>query len=198
MQIIGLTGGIASGKSLVSSWFRDAGIKVIDADFVYKQLSKPFEVLYNEITSRLPTVPLKTDRSIDWHRLGEMVFCDEKLRLELNNLTHPFVIREIENQLKVLRGQEEKIVVLSVPLLFESNLDRMCDKTIVVYVNRETQLSRLMERDGIDRDYAQVKIDSQMSLEEKRKRSDYVIDNSDKMQDAREAFDRLLNLLRSE
>ncbi|MBN2504779.1 MAG: dephospho-CoA kinase [Bacilli bacterium] len=198
MQVIGLTGGIASGKSIVSKLFLEAGVPVIDADFVYKQLSKPYEVLYNEITLKLEDVPLNPDKSIDWHKLGEIVFNDPEFREKLNDLTHPIVISEIEDMLAKYRDEGEKLVVISVPLLFEANVDRICDKTVLVYINRELQVSRLMQRDQIDRDFAMKKIDSQMSLEDKLERADYAIDNSGTLQETKAAFESLLTTLRSE
>jgi len=198
MKIIGLTGGIASGKSIVSNWFIEAGIPVIDADFVYKQLAKPYEVLYNEIVHKLPEVELNPDKSINWHKMGEIAFRDETIRKHLNEITHPIVIDKIMAEISVLEQAGEKQVVVSVPLLFEADFDKVCDKTVVVYIDRDTQISRLMRRDHIDQQYAETKIDSQMPLSDKVAKADYAIDNSGTIQETKEAFLIVLAMLRSE
>ena len=198
MKIIGLTGGIASGKSLISSLFLEAGIPVIDADFVYKQLAKPSEVLYNEIVHLLPAVELYPDKSINWHKMGEIAFRDEKVRKRLNEITHPVVKNKIIEELSDLKRVGAPLVVISVPLLFEADFDKICDKTIVAYVDREIQIARLMQRDQIDKSYAETKIDSQMPLTEKRAKADYIIDNSGTIQETKAAFLHVLATLRSE
>ena len=198
MKIIGLTGGIASGKSIISSWFIKEGIPVIDADFVYKQLSKPFEVLYNEIVNNFPDVSLNPDKSINWHKLGEKVYADEQFRKQLNELTHPVVQQVIIQEIEEYEHQNQPILVVSVPLLFEANFDKICDKTIVVYIDRKQQISRLMKRDSIEKDFAISKIDAQMSMEEKAAKADFVIDNAGTMQNTLKEFQRVLTIIRSE
>lgn len=197
MKIIGFTGGIASGKSIISNWFFEEGIPVIDADFVYKKLSKPYEVLYNEIVNNLPEVSLCSDKSIDWHKLGEKAFRDEQFRRRLNELTHPVVQKTIMQEIEAYKLQNQPIVVISVPLLFETNFDKICDKTIVVYIDRELQILRLMKRDGIERDFAISKIDTQMSMEEKAAKADFAINNSGTVQATKEEFLHVLAKIRS-
>lgn len=197
MKVIGLTGGIASGKSLVAGWLIEAGLPLIEADSVYKRLSAPGGSLYRALIGFLPVSCLTDDGSIAWKKLGELVFADQDFRYRLNQLTHPAVIKEIMIELDTLRKNSREMAVLSVPLLFESGSDKLCDLTICVYVDQETQLKRLMQRDNIDRKYASMKIASQMSLEEKRALADYVIDNSRGIDETKSQFETVLRAIRS-
>lgn len=192
MKIIGLTGGIASGKSVIASWFASSGIPVIDADFVYKELSKPQQVLYNKIVKILPEGYFQSDLSIHWRKLGELVFRDDSFRIRLNELTHPIVKEEILRQIAVYQKKGEDYVIISVPLLFETGFHEICDLTVCVYVDRTVQLARLMERDQIDQEYAIRKIASQMPLLEKKELADYSIDNSGTLAQTKAEFLKVL------
>jgi len=196
MKIIGLTGGIATGKSTVSKLFRRVGIRVIDADIVYKELSKPGNVLYNKIIGAFTSAIVGRDYLIDWKHLGQIVYNDEGLRQKLNDLTHPAVKKEILAQVEKLRQSNEHYVVIEVPLLFESGFDSLCDLTVVVKTNPEVQLSRLMIRDLIDKETAQVKIAAQMPLDEKCKRATYVIDNSTDLNSTEKQLQEILEKIR--
>jgi len=177
MKVIGVTGGIASGKSLVSGWFEKSQIKVIDSDHVYKNLVKTNQDLYHDVTNHFG-LPSQEDQRLDYKTLASIVFNDRKKLKELNHITHPYVKDEINRLLDQYKEDGEKIVVLDVPLLFEANMESFCDVIICVYTDRETQIDRLMKRGYLDRETAIQRIDSQMSLEEKKEKSDYVIDNS--------------------
>jgi dephospho-CoA kinase len=196
MKIIGLTGGIATGKSTVSKLLRRVGIRVIDADIVYKELSKPGNVLYNKIISTFTSAIVGPDYLIDWKQLGQIVYNDDSLRQKLNDLTHPAVKKEILAQVEKFRQTNEHYVVLEVPLLFESGFDSLCDMTIVVKTNPEVQLSRLMTRDLIDIETAQKKIAAQLPLDEKCKRATYVIDNSTDLNKTEKQLQEILEQIR--
>ncbi len=177
MKVIGLTGGIASGKSTVSSWFIKDNYPVIDADIIYKQLSKPGELLYNKIIQEFGEQIL-CNHQIDFLKLGRMIFENNDDRIKLNEITHPEVLKEIERLIEQYRMNGQDILILSVPLLFESHMNDLCDKVICVYVTYDIELERLISRDNIHLDYAVQKILTQMPLTEKQKLSDFVIDNS--------------------
>ncbi len=171
MKRIGLTGGIASGKSLISQYFQDRDILILDADKIYKNLLKTNNLLYNELKKAFHL------KDLDLSLLARIVFNDkEKLKL-LNRITHPYVIQAFTEQMKRLE-KTERMVVLDIPLLFEAKMEVYCDKIICVYVDKETQIERLIERDGLTEEEALKRIESQMSLTEKCQKSDYVIDNS--------------------
>ncbi len=171
MKRIGLTGGIASGKSLISQYFQDRDILILDADKIYKNLLKTNNILYNELKKAFNL------QDLDLSLLARIVFNDkEKLKL-LNRITHPYVIQAFTEQIKRLK-KTEKMIVLDIPLLFEAKMEIYCDKIICVYVDKETQIERLIERDCLTEKEALKRINSQMSLTEKCEKSDYVIDNS--------------------
>jgi len=197
MKIIGLTGGIASGKSLVADLFIKNDVLVLDADKIYKNLLKTNKIMYNEIVKIFGS-DIEKDDSIDFKKLGDMIFKDGEKRLLLNSVTHPYVIDEIEERLSNARSVGLKMVVLDVPLLFEANLEHMCDLVILAYCDWETQIQRLMNRDSISREVAFEKMASQMSLEDKRIRADIIIDNSGTREDTQEQFYEILNNLRSD
>lgn len=171
MKRIGLTGGIASGKSLISQYFQDRDILILDADKIYKNLLKTNNLLYNELKKAFHL------KELDLQELAGIVFNDkEKLSL-LNQIAHPYVIQAFSEQLKRLEKTEE-MVVLDIPLLYEAKMEPFCDQIICVYVDKKTQIARLMERDNLSAEDAMKRIESQMSLDEKCLKSDYVIDNS--------------------
>ncbi|MFO7970039.1 MAG: dephospho-CoA kinase [Candidatus Izemoplasmatales bacterium] len=177
MKVIGLTGGIASGKSLVSDWFRKVHIKVIDADSVYKNLLKVDNNLYNEVTNAFNLEKNENNR-LDFKLLARIVFNDKSKLELLNKITHPYVIKKIEEMITEYKQKGEDIIILAVPLLFEAKMEYLCDKIICVYLDRETQIERLLNRSNLDREVALKRIESQMDLNQKKAKADYVIDNS--------------------
>ena len=168
---IGLTGGIASGKSLISDFFRQENIIVLDADMIYKNL------LYTNQVMRTKIIKEFSLDEIDLKELAKKVFANPHELKKLNRITHPFVIRAFKEQLTRYE-EKEKYIVLDIPLLFEANMEDFCDYIICVYTNEEEQLKRLVERNNLSREEAKKRIDSQWPLKEKCAKSHYVIDNS--------------------
>lgn len=177
MIVVGVTGGIASGKSLISDWFTKAHLSVIDADVVYKNLIKSNQNLYKDIVEAFD-LPTNQTSTIDFKSLGKIVFRDKEKLKKLNAITHPYVINKVELMLEEYRDNVKDIVILDVPLLYEAKMESYCDYVVCVYTDRETQIDRLMKRGHLDRQTAIKRIDSQMSLEDKKAKSDFVIDNS--------------------
>ncbi|MDD3478176.1 MAG: dephospho-CoA kinase [Candidatus Izemoplasmatales bacterium] len=192
MKIIGLTGGIASGKSTVSTWFKDQGLPVLDADFVYKELTKPGQVLYNRLVDAFTSQILLEDDTINWPRLSQKVFSDEGIRNKLNSITHPIVKEELLSRLSVLKEENVEMVIVSVPLLFEAGFDQFCDATICVDVPRSVQIERLMLRDRLTKEQAILRIDSQMPLSKKKKLATFVLDNGKDREKTKAQFAKLL------
>lgn len=196
MKVIGVTGGVASGKTLISDWFEKAHIKVIDADKVYKRLTHTNKEMYQEIIDTFALTE-KSNQELDFKSLAKIVFNDkEKLEI-LNSLTHPYVIKEIEAMIETYRVEDYPLVVLDVPLLFEAGMEKYCDEIICVYADRKSQIERLMKRGHLDRKTAIQRIDSQMSLDEKKEKSDYVIDNSWSRDHTYHQFIQILSKLKS-
>ncbi|BBN99409.1 dephospho-CoA kinase [Sporolactobacillus terrae] len=175
---IGLTGGIASGKSMVSRWLIAHGYPVIDADRVSREVVTPGEKGLDLIVRHFGKGMLLPSGALDRKRLGALIFQDDKKRKLLNELLHPLIRSRMFQQLDELEKRREPIVFLDIPLLYESGLETWTDKTLVVYVTPEEQLKRLMKRNGLAEEQARDRINAQMSLEAKAKRADAIIDNN--------------------
>lgn len=177
MVVLGLTGGIASGKSTAVRWFLEHGIPVVDADQVVRELQQPGGLLLLAIQEAFGPGFILADGTLDRKALGQLIFNDPAAKKKLDGISHPLVEARLQEEVARWRQQDAALLVLDVPLLFEAGLEKMTDLTAVVHVPFEVQLSRLMKRDGIDEDYARSKIASQASLDEKRAKADFVLDN---------------------
>ena len=185
MKMIGLTGGIASGKSTVSRMLAELGASIIDADQLAREVVAPGLPAWQEIVSWLGEEILLADGAINRRILGERVFSDLLQRRRLEQIIHPRIREKLERTLAAVAEQGAQVVVLDVPLLLESNWNEMVDDVWVVYVKPEVQLQRLMNRDGLTKEAALQRISSQMSLDEKVRRAQVVIDNSDDLEQTR-------------
>ncbi len=179
MKIIGLTGGIASGKSTASRTLRKLGTIIIDADEVARCTVETGSPAWHDIVEFFSRDILNPDNSINREKLGLRVFAHPDYLKKLNEMTHPRIMEEIKRRLK-LAAQEhpEGVLVLEVPLLYETHMEVLCDMVWVVWVDLDTQINRLMQRDGISREDAMRRIQSQMPLDEKAQRADLTIDNT--------------------
>lgn len=182
MKLIGLTGGIASGKSTAGRMLKDAGVAVIDADVLARDAVAPGSAALTAIVDRFGDVLLEGG-TLDRKRLGTIVFANEEARKELNAIVHPAVAQLAFERLDELRQRGEAVAVYEVPLLFENNLDGMMDATLLIALDEETQLRRVMQRDGLDEAAARARINSQMPLAQKRQRATVVVDNGGSVAD---------------
>ena len=185
-MIIGLTGGIASGKSTVSKYLAEKGFKVYDADKIAKDISRKKSV-QEEIIATFGNEILDENGNVDRKKLKEIVFENKEKLKKLNAIIHPKVI-DFYKELK--EKDTDEIIVFDVPLLFESGIDKFCDKILVVISDYEIQLDRIVERDKIDRDLAEKIIKSQLSNEERIKKADVVIENNSSLEDLFEKVER--------
>jgi len=174
--LIGLTGGIASGKSKVSSYLRSRGAFVIDADRIARKIVEPYKNAWKKIVEIWGEEILSPDLSLDRSRLGAIVFSDKEALERLNAITHPEIIREIEYELR--EKSFEELIILDAPLLIEAGLCDVVDEVWLVSVTVENQLERLCKRDDISREEAKKRINSQMPLKEKEKYAHLIIDNN--------------------
>ncbi|ADI25810.1 dephospho-CoA kinase [Geobacillus sp. C56-T3] len=182
---IGLTGGIASGKSTVSAMMRELGLPVIDADEAARAVVRPGEDAYRQIVAAFGPGILQTNGEIDRAKLGAIVFNNEEERKKLNAIVHPAVRQKMLAEKEALVRSGAKTVVLDIPLLFESGLTSWVDKVLVVYVDDDIQLRRLMERNGFTEEEARARIRAQWPLAEKMKRADAVINNNGTREETR-------------
>ena len=190
--ILGLTGGIATGKSTVAKMFLDANIPLIDTDKIARNLLNKGTETYNEIITFFSDDILLTNNDINRKKLGRIIFANAQKRKKLNDIVHPKVKEIVETELDKHQKLHTPVVVIDVPLLFETNYQLLVNKTIVVFTSPEEQLNRLIERDMITKEYAQMKINAQMPLDEKVEIADYVIDNSYSILNTKKDFNKIL------
>ena len=197
MLLVGLTGGIATGKSLVSEILRGLGAYIIDADKIAREVVEPQKPAWLEIVEFFGKDIINKDRTINRKRLGEIVFNDPLKKRKLEEIVHPRVIEEENRMLKeYLKIKPDGIVIIDAALLIEAGSHKRVDKLIVVYADKETQTKRLMERDGLSRPDAEKKIASQLPLDKKVKMADFVIDNSKGIEETQRQTIDIFNKLR--
>ncbi|WP_080844471.1 dephospho-CoA kinase [Cytobacillus gottheilii] len=191
--VIGLTGGIASGKSTVSSMIKQMGFPIIDADIEARLAVEKGTEAYEEIVRHFGHDILNETAEIDRTKLGSIIFHAEKQRLKLNSIVHPAVRRQMLQKKEDAIQNGESLIILDIPLLFESKLQSMCDQTLLIYVDEQTQLERLMARNELSLQEAKARIQSQMPLADKKKLADDIIDNNGTIE---ETHQQLVSLLK--
>ncbi|HLN61191.1 MAG TPA: dephospho-CoA kinase [Symbiobacteriaceae bacterium] len=177
MLVIGLTGGIASGKSTVSRMLRELGAPVVDADALVHELQAPGAPVTLAIGREFGPEVLRPDGALDRAALGKIVFADPERRKALEAIVHPAVRGRMWAEVERYRVEGRPATVLDVPLLIEGGIYRTVDRVWLVYVDRATQKARLMARDGLRPEQADLRIAAQLSLDEKRAYADLVFDN---------------------
>jgi len=177
-MILGITGGIASGKSTVTEMFRKLGAEVVSADQLSREAVQPGSAALERLVSRFGEKILDPDGRLDRSRLASIVFADPEERAALNRITHPAIAALAEQRFSELAEEKADLIVYEAPLLFEAGAENRVDAILVVKVEEKEQLRRLQERDGLDAAGASARIAAQMPQAEKIARADFVIDNS--------------------
>lgn len=190
--VIGLTGGIASGKSTVSTMLKEMNITVVDADIEARHAVMKGEPAYFKIIEEFGADILLDNGEIDRQKLGSIIFHQAEKRQMLNEIVHPEVRKRMINQAENAKKNGEAVVVLDIPLLFESKLTYMVDKTLLVFVDAETQLQRLIARNNLSVEDAEARIRSQLPLSDKVKLADAVIDNNGSIEDTKKQLNQVL------
>jgi dephospho-CoA kinase len=186
MKVIGLTGGVACGKSVVASMFRELGANIIDADQVARSVVKPGQPAWKEIVERFGEVVLNSDGTINRNQLGGIVFGDGEKREELNRITHPRIIGKIKELIEEHRNEGAGVVIVEAALIVErGGMKPIISDLIVVTADEETQIKRLTQGVGLSREEALLRIKSQMPISEKIKHATHVIDNSGNLETTR-------------
>jgi len=178
MHIIGLTGGIASGKSTVSTMLAELGAYIIDADEIARIVVMPNQPAWHDVVGHFGSEILLPDGTINRKILGEKIFEDKLERLSLEKITHHYIEDQVKKEIGLAELLGKSIVVLDVPLLFEVGWHKMVNEIWVVYVEEKVQVTRLVERNNLSHRQAMDRINAQMSLAEKIKQADVVIDNN--------------------
>lgn len=192
MKIVGITGSIASGKSEVSKYISSKGYKITDADYISRSITKKGNIGYKVIIDNFGNVIDKSGE-IDRKKLSNMVFNDSKQLEKLNSLLHPLIFEEIDKNIKAFNN--EKTVFLDAPLLFETMLYKKCDEIILIYCDEKTQIERIILRDNTDEEKARLIIEKQMSVEEKMKKSNYIVENNTTLDKLHFKIDEVLNMI---
>jgi dephospho-CoA kinase len=183
VKLVGLTGGIASGKSAVAKILAQLGAAIVDADVLSREVVAPGHEGWKEIVATFGSEVLQTDQTLDRQKLRTLIFNNPDARKQLEAIIHPRVRALAERRIREHGEAGYAVVVYEVPLLFEGNLHEWLRPVILVACDVEIQRQRLRQRDGLDAAAAQKHIDAQMSLEEKRKLADYVIENDGSLAD---------------
>lgn len=192
---IGLTGGIACGKSTVSNMLRSMGALIVDADVIAREVVAPGEEAWQQIIDCFGIEMLLENQEIDRGKLGALVFSDEEARKKLNGIVHPAVRKRMNEQAQAGEEAGEKVIIMDIPLLFESSLEHLVEQIIVVYCPEGVQMERLMKRNEFTKEEAINRIKSQIPIEEKKKRGDFVIDNSGTIEETEKQIAGLYSLL---
>ena len=178
MLNVGLTGGIACGKSTVAKMFVNDGAYLIDFDRLAHEVQEPEKPAWKEVVKKFGREILREDGKIDRFKLGNIVFTDKKKLKLLNKIVHPLVFQEWDARLEKISRKDKHAVILSdIPLLFEGKMQHLFDLTLLVLIESEEQIRRLMARNHISREEAQNRLNSQMPIDEKITLADIVIDN---------------------
>ena len=178
MRVIGLTGGIACGKSNVSETLRDLGAVIIDGDVLSRELTAPGGEALPDIRARFGDGVFHEDGTLNRRGLGAVIFGNDEARLALDHIMQPLLWALIRRRMEEARAAGSAVCVLDMPLLYEAGLDALCDTVWCVYIPEETQIERLMARDGFTRQEALSRLRSQMPAKEKAEKAQVVIDTS--------------------
>ncbi|MDQ0208088.1 dephospho-CoA kinase [Alkalicoccobacillus murimartini] len=190
-MIIGLSGGIASGKSTVASMIKQVGIPVVDADVIAKEVMQPEGAAYKQVVSTFGREILHQDGTINRAALGDRIFTNEEDRKTLNAIVHPVVREQMLQSAKMYQEQGHRHVILDIPLLYESNLFHMVDKVLLVYVEPDLQLKRLISRDQSGEKQARARISSQIPIDQKVDRADGVIYNNGSTEESKQQLHQI-------
>jgi dephospho-CoA kinase len=195
VKLIGLTGGIASGKSTVSAILRRLGAQVIDADALAREVVEPHQPAWNEIVNTFGKEILQADQTLDRKKLRKLVFDEPKARKRLEAITHPKIRRLAQRKIAESAATGAPIVVYEAPLLFETGIHLWLRPVILVACDTAAQKRRLRQRDNLSQAEIEQHLGAQMSLEEKRKLADYVIDNNGTLEDLENTVERLVQMI---
>jgi len=195
--LIGLTGGIASGKSTVAHMLEEMGSHVIDFDMLARRVVEPGRPAWKKIVDYFGRDILQGSGEIDRKRLSRIIFGNSEKRKRLEGFTHPFIADEFTGQVdEIASSDPDAIINAVVPMLFEAGMQALFHKVVVVYIPREEQIKRLIERDGISEGDAVNILNAQMHIDEKIRQADFIINNENSIEETKRQVHDLWNTLR--
>lgn len=192
-MILGLTGGIGTGKSTVANMLKGKGIPVVDTDLISREVIQYPEII-EKIKLEISNEVFDFNNKLDRKKMSEIVFENQEKLKKLNEIMHPEILKKMWNEVEKLK-KDYKIIVVDIPLLFEINMEKEVDKILLIYSSKEIQIKRIMNRDGRTREEAIKIINSQMPLYKKREKSDYIIQNNDSLEKLEKNLDKIVQKL---
>ena len=197
MIIIGLIGGIGTGKSSVAEMFKHEGAYVIDFDYLARVVVEPDTPAWRDIVDYFGQEILSPDRTLNRSKLAEIVFSDAQSRKVLEGFTHPRIFEKQDTLLKDIKTKDPKaIVIVDVPLLFELSLHKKFDKIILVYVSRDVQIERATKRDAFLKEEVEKRLKVQINIEKKRLLADYIINNEGSLKNTKDQVRKVIRELK--
>jgi dephospho-CoA kinase len=197
VKLVGLTGGIASGKTAAAAILRRLGAAVVNADELSREVVRPGEEAWKEIITAFGPAVLQQDKTLDRKKLRKLVFDDPAARKKLEAIIHPKVRALAEKKFHELKAAGNEIIVYEVPLLFEGQLQLWLRPVILIACSTATQKQRLQQRDGLTDEQAQRHLNAQMSLEQKRRLADYVVENNGSLDDLEQQVKTVLDKIKA-
>ena len=192
-MILGLTGGIGTGKSTVANMLKKKGIPVVDTDLISREVIEYPEII-EKIKLEISNEVFDFNNKLDREKMSEIVFENQEKLKKLNKIMHPEILKKMWLVVEKLK-KNHKIIVLDITLLFEINMEKEVDKILLIYASKEIQLKRIMERDCRSREEAIKIINSQIPLYKKREKSDYIIQNNDSLENLEKKLEKILEKL---
>ncbi|GAA0730862.1 dephospho-CoA kinase [Clostridium malenominatum] len=192
---VGLTGGIGSGKSTVSKFFIDKGISVIDCDKISRHVLDKYPIIIEEIREKFGSEFVDEAGNLKRMEFGSYIFKSDKRRKEYEKIIIPYIKKEINSLMEELQSNGEEICIVDAPTLFEQNEHLHMDLNVVVWVDRETQMKRVKGRDKLEDEEIANRINAQISLDEKREKANFVIDNTKSIEETKAQVDLLITFI---
>lgn len=196
--VLGLTGGIATGKSTADKFFEEKNIPIVDCDEIAHNIMNVNQPAWKDIKEVFGEKYLNEDQTINRKKLGKLVFNDPTKMKILNEITHPRIFQEMESQIAQYKSEGYSLIIVDAPVLFESHSEKYYDKTLVISLPQDLQIKRLMARNNLTKEEALSRINSQMSLKEKEARATYVIENTGSVEDLYKKLNELLTKIKYE
>ena len=199
MLIVGLTGGIASGKSTIADMFKKEGAYIIDIDMISRDVVKPGKPAWQDVVHIFGKEVLNEDQTLDRKKVGDIVFSDAEKRKKLEEIIHPKITAEkLMKVNEIEKKDNQAIVIIDIPLLIETDKQDTVDKVVLVYTSPQGQIERLVKRDGLSLEDAHKRLTSQMSIENKKKYAHYIINNEEPLEEIQKKVKKIFRELKKE
>jgi len=199
MLIVGLTGGIASGKSTIADMFKREGAYIIDIDMISRDVVKPGKPAWQDVVHIFGKEVLNEDQTLNRKKVGDIVFSDAEKRKKLEEIIHPKITAETLMKInEIAKKDNQAIVIIDIPLLIETDKQDTVNKVVLVYTSPQGQIERLVKRDGLSLEDAHKRLTSQMPIENKKKYAHYIINNEEPLKEIQKRVKEIFRELKKE